>query len=238
MLLKLPFLVNVVSLNMPRIVLEKSLNLILKMGKNHVSCVCFATVNAHMLFVFAVCSSVDIRNNVSEFSWLENCSVIEGHLQILLMDYTRAEDFEHLSFPNLREIADYLLLYRVYGMQTLSHIFPNLVSIRGQTLFFNYALVVFEMQNLEDLGLWNLRSIVRGAVRIERNPRLCYVDTINWSAILSSKKVDNFILQNRDTYECVNVCPKHSCPTVPVSLDNGEKFNQPLCWNADHCQSG
>ena len=186
---------------------------------------------------------MDIRNSASEFFHLENCTVIEGHLQILLMDHTLSEDFEHLTFPNLREIADYLLLYRVYGMQTLSNMFPNLVAIRGQRLFYNYALVVFEMPDLEDLGLWNLRQIVRGAVRIERNPRLCYLDTIDWSAVLSSRIVDNFIIQNRDSYECVNVCPKRGppvphCPTILVTLDDGEKFNQPLCWNADKCQSG
>jgi len=33
MLIKVPFWVNVVSLNMPRMVLEKSLNLILKTGQ-------------------------------------------------------------------------------------------------------------------------------------------------------------------------------------------------------------
>jgi len=182
---------------------------------------------------------VDVRNAVSEFSKLTNCTVIEGHLQILLMDHTVAKEFENLSFPDLREIADYLLLYRVDGMRTLSRLFPNLIAIRGQTLFFNYALVVFEMQDLEDLGLWNLRRIVRGAVRIERNPRLCYVDTIDWAALLSSRKVDNFIVQNRDQNECVNVCPSgRNCPTMVVALDSGEKFSQPLCWDADGCQSG
>jgi len=183
---------------------------------------------------------VDIRNSVSEFYLLENCTVIEGHLQILLMDHTRSEEFEQLSFPNLREIADYLLLYRVYGLQSLSRIFPSLIVVRGQSLFFNYALVVFEMQDLEDLGLWNLRHIIRGAIRIERNPRLCYVDTVDWSVLLDHRKVDNFIVQNRDTYECVNVCPKHGpqCPVMSVVLDSGEKIDQRLCWNADRCQSG
>jgi len=186
-----------------------------------------------------VCPSVDIRNTVREFRWLENCTVIEGHLQILLMDHTRTAEFEQLSFPNLREIADYFLLYRVYGLQTLSRLFPNLVAVRGQSLFFNYALVVFEMPDLEDLGLWNLRRIVRGAVRIERNPRLCYVDTLDWSVMLDHRNVDNFVVQNRESRECVNVCPKHeTCPSLDVVMDDGVKFPQQLCWNADHCQSG
>jgi len=196
------------------------------------------------MHVCLVCPSVDVRNSVSEFTLLTNCTVIEGHLQILLMDYTVAKEFENLSFPNLREIADYLLLYRVYGLQTLSRLFPNLIAIRGQELFFNYALVVFEMPDIEDLGLGNLRRIVRGAVRIERNPRLCYIDTIDWSAVLGGRKVDNFVVQNRDQNECVNVCPPRQgpsgrhCPTMAVTLDSGEKFSQPLCWNADRCQSG
>jgi len=194
--------------------------------------------------VCIVCPSVDIRNTVVDFRFLENCTVIEGHLHILLMDHTRSEEFERLSFPNLREVADYLLLYRVYGLRTLSHIFPNLIAIRGQSLFYNYALVVFEMPDLDDLGLWNLRRIIRGAVRIERNPRLCYVDTLDWSVMLDHRNVDNFVVQNRPSSDCPNVCPRHEtssrphCPTTMVIMDDGEKFSQPLCWNADHCQSG
>ena len=178
---------------------------------------------------------------MSEFYLLSNCTVIEGHLRILLMDHTRPSEFDHLTFPRLREVADYLLLYRVYGLQSLSHIFPNLVAIRGQSLFFNYALVVFEMPDLEDLGLWNLRRIVRGAVRVERNPQLCYMDTLDWSTILDHRDVDNFIVQNRESRECANVCPKapaRRCATMSVVANDGEKFNPELCWNADHCQSG
>lgn len=170
---------------------------------------------------------------------LENCTVIEGHLQILLIEFTTADDFEHLSFPNLREITDYLLLYRIYGLRTLSHIFPNLAVIRGLHLYYNYALVVFEMPDLEELGLGSLTRIMRGAVRIEKNPRLCYVETIKWSALLSVNKADNFILQNKDIFECVNVCPRtlgFICPQMSILLDSGEKYSQSLCWNANKCQ--
>ena len=50
---------------------------------------------------------------------------------------------------------------------------------------------------MEDLGLVSLRSIVRGAVRIERNPQLCYVDTIDWTELTSVDHKALFVLQNK-----------------------------------------
>lgn len=47
------------------------------------------------------CACMDIRNNLTRLHELANCSVIEGHLQILLMFKTRPEDFRDLSFPKL-----------------------------------------------------------------------------------------------------------------------------------------
>jgi len=57
--------------------------------------------------------------------------------------------------------------------------------------------VVYEVPDMEDLGLVSLRSIVRGAVRIEKNPQLCYVDTIDWTALTSVDHEDDFVLQNK-----------------------------------------
>ena len=144
---------------------------------------------------------MDIRNNLTRLHELENCSVIEGHLQILLMFKTRPEDFRDLSFPKLIMITDYLLLFRVYGLESLKDLFPNLTVIRGSRLFFNYALVIFEMVHLKELGLYNLMNITRGSVRIEKNNELCYLATIDWSRILDSvenaaaskPKIDRFI---------------------------------------------
>ncbi|XP_014816737.1 PREDICTED: death-associated protein kinase 2-like [Calidris pugnax] len=73
-----------------------------------------------------VCGSMDIRNDVSQLQKLENCSIIEGNLQILLMFTTGAEDFRGLSFPRLLMITEYLLLFRVYGLESLRDLFPNL----------------------------------------------------------------------------------------------------------------
>ncbi|NWU31822.1 INSR protein, partial [Dyaphorophyia castanea] len=180
--------------------------------------------------------SMDIRNNLTRLNMLENCTVIEGHLQILLMFKTKPEDFRELSFPKLTMITDYLLLFRVYGLESLKGLFPNLTVIRGTRLFFNYALVIFEMVHLKEIGLYNLMNITRGAVRIEKNNELCYLSTIDWSRILDSVE-DNYIVANKDDKEeCGDVCPgtvkgKSSCPPTVI---NGIFIER--CWTHDRCQ--
>ncbi|NXH15737.1 INSR protein, partial [Bucco capensis] len=180
--------------------------------------------------------SMDIRNNLTRLSLLENCTVIEGHLQILLMFKTKPEDFRELSFPKLTMITDYLLLFRVYGLESLKGLFPNLTVIRGTRLFFNYALVIFEMVHLKEIGLYNLMNITRGAVRIEKNNELCYLSTIDWSRILDSVE-DNYIVANKDDKEeCGDVCPgtvkgKSNCPPTVI---NGIFIER--CWTHDRCQ--
>lgn len=185
-----------------------------------------------------VCPGMDIRNNLTRLHELENCSVIEGHLQILLMFKTRPEDFRDLSFPKLIMITDYLLLFRVYGLESLKDLFPNLTVIRGSRLFFNYALVIFEMVHLKELGLYSLMNITRGSVRIEKNNELCYLATIDWSRILDSVE-DNYIVLNKDdNEECGDVCPgtakgKTNCPATVI---NGQFVER--CWTHSHCQKG
>eukprot|EP00064_Thunnus_orientalis_P015399 superscaffoldBa00002846_g15451 len=186
-------------------------------------------------YVFSVCPSKDIRNNVTNLQTLENCTVIEGHLKILLMFRTKPEDFRGLSFPKLTVVTDYLLLFRVYGLESLSDLFPNLTVIRGNNLFFNYALVVFEMLQLREIGLHSLMNITRGAVRIEKNPDLCYLSTLDWSKILDSVE-DNYIVANKNDRECGDVCPgvaigKTTCQTTTINGHFSER-----CWTQKHCQ--
>ncbi|KAG5848587.1 hypothetical protein ANANG_G00100030 [Anguilla anguilla] len=154
--------------------------------------------------------SIDIRNDISEFKRLENCTVVEGYLQILLIgdktNNVNQEVFRTLSFPKLTMVTDYLLLFRVSGLDSLSVLFPNLSVIRGRNLFYNYALVIFEMTSLKDIGLYSLRNITRGAIRIEKNPELCYLDSVDWSLIMDAE-FNNFIAGNKQSKECGDVCP-------------------------------
>ncbi|GIY90189.1 insulin-like peptide receptor [Caerostris darwini] len=177
-----------------------------------------------------VCKSVDIRNKVENFKKLENCTVIEGHLQILLIDNGQAQDYDGLSFPDLVEITDYLLLYRAFGLNSVGKLFPNLSVIRGNELFHNYGFVVFEMYHLQEIGLSKLTDILRGSVRIEKNPGLCYVETIDWDLIAKEGKGGHFIKANKKPSECPNTCPENDqCP------ESREKSHR-LCWNSQHCQ--
>uniref|UniRef100_A0A4W3GZ00 Tyrosine-protein kinase receptor n=1 Tax=Callorhinchus milii TaxID=7868 RepID=A0A4W3GZ00_CALMI len=201
---------------------------------------CFGLCHCSLHFLFAflsstVCQSIDIRNNITLFHRLRNCTVIEGYLQILLMFQTKTEDFRGLSFPELTMVTDYVLLFRVYGLESLKDLFPNLTVIRGTRLFFNYALVIFEMLHFKEIGLYNLVNITRGAVRIEKNPELCYLSTLDWSKILDSVE-NNYIKSNKVDQECGNVCPgalqrKYSCPQTVFN----DQFTQ-RCWTSEHCQ--
>ncbi|XP_063803191.1 insulin receptor-related protein isoform X2 [Pseudophryne corroboree] len=179
------------------------------------------------------CGSMDIRNDVSQLHKLENCTIIQGNLQILLMFGTKPEDFRGLSFPRLTMITEYLLLFRVYGLESLQELFPNLSIIRGTDLFFHYSLVIFEMPHLRELGLPSLTNILRGAVRIERNQELCHISTIDWS--LLSEVVDNhYIVGNKPILECADVCPGVLESSCVKTVING--VEEPRCWTTRHCQ--
>uniref|UniRef100_A0A8D0AXF3 Insulin-like growth factor 1 receptor n=1 Tax=Sander lucioperca TaxID=283035 RepID=A0A8D0AXF3_SANLU len=184
--------------------------------------------------------SIDIGNDITEFRRLENCTVVEGYLQILLIgdknnNNINQEVFRSLSFPKLTVITDYLLLFRVSGLDSLSTLFPNLTVIRGRNLFYNYALVIFEMTSLKDIGLYNLRNITRGAIRIEKNPELCYLDSVDWSLILDAE-FNNYIAGNKQSKECSDVCPgiMENNPQCRKTMFN-DNYNY-RCWNSNHCQ--
>uniref|UniRef100_A0A667Z5F6 Tyrosine-protein kinase receptor n=1 Tax=Myripristis murdjan TaxID=586833 RepID=A0A667Z5F6_9TELE len=183
--------------------------------------------------------SIDIGNDISEFRRLENCTVVEGYLQILLIgdknNNVNQEIFRSLSFPKLTMITDYLLLFRVSGLDSLSTLFPNLTVIRGRNLFYNYALVIFEMTSLKDIGLYNLRNITRGAIRIEKNPELCYLDSVDWSLIMDAE-FNNFIAGNKQSKECGDVCPgiMENSPQCRKTMFNDNYSYR--CWNSNHCQ--
>ncbi|XP_068109593.1 insulin receptor-related protein [Hyperolius riggenbachi] len=179
------------------------------------------------------CGSMDIRNDVSQLQRLENCTIIQGNLQILLMFGTKPEDFRGLSFPRLTMITEYLLLFRVYGLESLQELFPNLSIIRGTDLFFQYSLVIFEMPHLREIGLYSLTNILRGAVRIERNQELCHISTIDWS-LLSNNVENHYFVGNKPVEECADVCPGILDSSCVKTVVNG--VEEPRCWTSRHCQ--
>ncbi|XP_054160500.1 insulin receptor-like [Oppia nitens] len=186
-----------------------------------------------------VCGSVDIRNTAENFNKLRNCSVVEGYIQIVLIDNGTPKDYENLTFPALREITDYLLVFRAMGLPTLGKLFPNLSVIRGRNLFHDFALVIYEMLHLQQIGLRSLTHIVRGAVRIEKNPNLCFIETIDWDRIARSAKNGHYIHGNKARKECPTCSSKclYGSTRTPDGKVIGDQSGR-LCWNSqnDSCQ--
>lgn len=106
-------------------------------------------------------------------------------MTILLMDDLTSKDVANITFPDLVEITGYLMLYRISGFSSLNQLFPNLAVIRGKDLFKNYALIVYEMLDLMEVGLKNLLEVERGNVRIEKNEQMCFTQTIFWPKIVT-----------------------------------------------------
>nr|CAD7440819.1 unnamed protein product [Timema bartmani] len=163
-----------------------------------------------------VCGNVDIRNSVETLEILRGCRVVEGFVHIVLIESRNETLFENVSFPELVEITCYLLVYRVFGLRSIGSLFPNLAVIRGYTLVMNYALIVFQNDRLQELGLWSLKSVLRGSVRIERNDALCFLDTVDWDVIVPHG--ENYFSDNKE------LCPgRESCGR-----------NCTHCWGVEH----
>lgn len=189
-----------------------------------------------------ICSSIDVRNHPVMLQRLNNCAVVEGFVQIVLIDKYDDDDFDNYSFPELTEITEYLVLFRVNGLKTLRTLFPNLAVVRGNSLVQNYAIVIYEVPHIEEVGLVSLTHISRGAVRIEKNPMLCFADTIDWDLITDANMV-SYIQDNQKS----NACPV--CPTHVTYLQDGKNVTHECpkgpnaagqikwhCWNHEHCQ--
>ncbi|XP_014088692.2 insulin-like receptor [Bactrocera oleae] len=184
-----------------------------------------------------VCRSLDIRNSPSELSQLRNCTVIEGFLLITLMNQHNPQEFTQ-TFPLLTEVTEFIIIYRVHNLRSLSQIFPNLSIIRGTTLFEGYALIVYYNPHLEDLGLSKLTTISRGGVRLENNIVLCYVKTIAWKRIVNSD-AEITIENNSKLIECPK-CPGDTKAgredSVDTELTCKEFDGQRRCWSNKKCQ--
>lgn len=131
------------------------------------------------------CDGVVVRK-LQDLEQLKECQVVEGSIKLLLFD----GDFSlSWSFTVLKEITGFLIIHKVSGLKSISQLFPSLVRIHGEELFQNYSLIVTENPDLENLGLSNLSSLAKGAIRVERNEMLCYVNTVDWTLIVNDKSV-------------------------------------------------
>lgn len=167
------------------------------------------------------CTDVDIRSNMKNLEVIRNCTVIQGYLQLVLLD-NATNNFTGVSFPNLHEITGFLMLFRVYGLTDLGKLFPSLIIIRGANLFADYALILYALPDLTRVGLKNLLSIERGFVRIELCYNLCYASTIDWALITHGESVGNVV--QKDSAAC-KLLP--ACNLCPI---------KGRCWSHMNCQ--
>lgn len=167
-----------------------------------------------LLFLFMFSNFVSSREEVicgskiwknDPFKWVnkqqkphENCTVIDGDLFIVLHTSSKLSHDDYLNYrmPNLLEITGSLLVFEVKGLKNLGDLLPNLRIIRGQRLIFNYAFIVYQNPDLEEINLPLLQEIGQGGVRIARNPKLCYADTIDWRLITHESASQIYIADN------------------------------------------
>ena len=85
---------------------------------------------------FSVCGTTTIKKR-EDLSYLNNCTVIEGNLVLslgVMEPSVKTIPTFNESFPQLREITDYFLVYESRFSVRLTDIFPNLAVIRGNKL--------------------------------------------------------------------------------------------------------
>ncbi|VDP28417.1 unnamed protein product [Schistosoma margrebowiei] len=174
---------------------------------------------------------------------LLRCSVIEGDLFVVFTRIPR-----DASLPLLREITGSLLVYDVEGPDDLSNLLPNLTLIRGQTLVFGYAVVI-KSTSLKNIGLFSLRVIQQGGIRIDNNPQLCYVRTIDWNVILQDQSAGvSSVKIVKNGLMCPNTCSS-DCSVASQSTGRLSAVGiwspslrdiSPTdghCWSVNKCQS-
>ncbi|NXU21192.1 ERBB2 kinase, partial [Pardalotus punctatus] len=118
---------------------------------------------------------------------------------------------------DIKEVQGYVLIAenRVSGLELQS-----LRIIRGTQLFQDrYALAVVDnggAPGLRQLGMRHLTEILKGGVRIEGNPELCFQETIAWEDILHRHnefhdKIQVDATRTRSCPDCRALCAEGHC---------------------------
>ncbi|KAH0812020.1 hypothetical protein GEV33_010769 [Tenebrio molitor] len=99
-----------------------------------------------------ICPSLDIRNHPGRWRSCATVPLSWATFHVVLIDnVTNSSVYEKYSFPQLTEIADHLLVFRLAWLPSLGDLFPNLRVIRGNQLFLNFAIVVYRMPHLQEV---------------------------------------------------------------------------------------
>lgn len=144
------------------------------------------------------------------------CQLVSGNVEIVGLSSGADLDF----LKDIEEITGYLLVYQTQGVDVS---LPNLVLIRGSTLFDDsftgksVGLAVLDNPQLQELHVPNLREISAGVSMFRENPNICYIDTIRWDDILESPLVNSVGL-NSTAAGCWLISKNLLCDKIIILL--------------------
>ncbi|PAA54798.1 hypothetical protein BOX15_Mlig016060g2, partial [Macrostomum lignano] len=207
-----------------------------------------ASNGAHDRFKLCGSVSISVYTDSEQIGAASNCTVINGHLMISLLNVGNGTEEPEIAgpkgrvyFPYLREVSEYVLLYRVSGLTSLDQLFPKLSVVRGMKTLDEYSFVLFDVLHLTSIGLPWLRHIGGpGGLRVDNSPMLCYLNTVHWSRVLGPRYASLMHFNHlQDQSQCSNPCPgEFTEVTIGSSVKRAYKSHCPgHCWNQDHCQS-
>lgn len=153
--------------------------------------------------------------NIASF---KDCTVIEGHLQILensfkgfqniYSNYTFGDRYPPMHpsqlevFSTLKEITGYLNIQGYHpDFKNLSY-FRNLEVIGGRALYEYSTSLYIVKTSLESLELRSLKRINMGTVAILENKHLCFAESINWNKIRKSHEHMLMLSSNSNMEKC------------------------------------
>lgn len=133
------------------------------------------------------------RDSVVWCKRLRNCTTFDGNLIIRSTIRTNHPKYNQVKayFPLLREITGFFAI--TFYQQRTFNLIPNLSVIRGVNLIGNYALVVY-FNDLKWMYFPRLTTILHGGVRIDRNIKLCYAESVQWKSIVKVISLEFFLL--------------------------------------------
>ncbi|NXR71008.1 ERBB2 kinase, partial [Pycnonotus jocosus] len=146
----------------------------------------------------------------------QGCQVVQGNLELTYLP----ADADTAFLKDIKEVQGYVLIAenQVSGLELQS-----LRIIRGTQLFQDrYALAVVGnagpagAPGLRQLGMRHLTEILKGGVLIERNPELCFQETILWSDILHRHnefrgEIQVESIRTRSCPDCRALCAEGHC---------------------------
>lgn len=168
---------------------------------------------------------------------LRNCTSVFGSLHLKGISFSKRNEHlrKELRFPHLREITGHLIVTFLMDGTSLSDILPNLAVIHGraESLFQGYALVIYQNEGLQNIGLNSLTVIKQGGIKIEFNPKLCYLDRVRWASLMVHNGAAKKLAMNGNSKDCFAKCSE-SCHTPSGHGSSGHKY----CWGRErkNCQ--